>query len=339
TADGIQVGAATVAAAVREHEVREHEVVTVVRPEEVELAAGREALSSGFLAHGVVDEVLFSGAQESLRVRLEEGAHSSVLAHADGGGNAALQVTRTRHEQRGFEVRAGARVAVGVRRLHVLPTPLSSFTACAATPNGAVSLSRQALLVELAARMKTRIALRVEPRLGVADAACEPAGTFVGTTVIAPEGDGARRAQWLLQHGVKDLLLLPEQASAPQRVLIHWMSEAARGATLGISASVLRHIPAEAVYVGILPAEERNAPHGMRALLDARSEAQAAHGLEIRTELGFGDVAEELAQRLAQAPAQMLIVGITEPTRFSERFGALLDRGQWPVLIVLCSAS
>ena len=34
--------------------------------------------------------------------------------------------------------------------------------------------------------------------------------------------------------------------------------------------------------------------YGMRELLDARSEAQAAHGLDMRTELHFGDVAQEL---------------------------------------------
>jgi hypothetical protein len=30
----------------------------------------------------------------------------------------------------------------------------------------------------------------------------------------------------------------------------------------------------------------------------------------------------------------MLIMGITDLTRFAERFRALLDAGQWPVLIV-----
>jgi hypothetical protein len=54
----------------------------------------------------------------------------------------------------------------------------------------------------------------------------------------------------------------------------------------------------------------------------------------MRTELRFGEVAEELARRLAEAPAQMLIVGVTDLARFAERFRNLLDGGQWPVLIV-----
>jgi len=334
TPDGIQIGASTVAPAERAAGVQEHEVVAVVRPEEVEVAASREALTSGYLADGVVDEVLFTGARESLRVRLEEGVQAPLLAYADGAASVALQVTRTQHEQRSFEVRTGQSVAVGVRRLHVLPTPLSSFTACAASAASAEALSRQPLLAELAARMKTRIAQRVEPHLGVADAPCAVEGAFVGATVIASQTDCAHRAEWLLRRGAKDLLVLPEHAHAPQRVLIHWMGEAARSATLGMSASVLRHVPAEAVYVGIFAGESNRAPQGMRELLDARSEAQAAHGLEMRTELRFGDVAQELAQRLAESPAQMLIVGVTDLSRFTERFRALLDGGQWPVLIV-----
>jgi hypothetical protein len=106
--------------------------------------------------------------------------------------------------------------------------------------------------------------------------------------------------------------------------------------TLAVSASVLRHVSAEAVYVGIMPDMTPSAqrPHGMRALLDARSEAQAVHGLEMRTELRFGDVAHELARQLSESPGQMLILGVSEVSRLVERFGALLESAHWPVLIV-----
>jgi hypothetical protein len=336
TPDGIQVGGKTMGAAERAPGAPEHEVVAVVRPEEVELAPVREALGSRYLGNGVVDEVTFTGALERLRVRLDDTVRAPLLATGDVDGSTALQVTRTRHAHRGFEVRQGQGVAVGLRRVHVLPTPLSSFTACAPSAVRADALTRQPLLAELVARMKTRVAVRIEPALGREAEPCEVQGEFFGTTVIAAEGDNALRAEWLLRRGVKDLLLLPEHAAPPQRVLIHWMGDAARSATLAVSASVLRHVPAEAVYVGIFPghSDSERHSHGMRELLDARSEAQAAHGLEMRTELHFGDVAQELARRLAEAPAQMLIVGITEVQHFAGGFRALLDSGRWPVLIV-----
>ncbi|HKF96723.1 MAG TPA: hypothetical protein VKB20_00590, partial [Steroidobacteraceae bacterium] len=336
TPDGIQVGGKTMGSAERSPGAPEHEVVAVVRPEEVELAPARDALGSRFLGNGVVDEVTFTGAFERLRVRLDDTVRAPLLASSDVDGGIALQVTRTRHAHRGFEVQQGQNVAVGLRRVHVLPTPLSSFTACAQSSLLAEALSRQPLLAELVARMKTRIAMRVEPSLGIADEPCQAQGEFFGTTVIAAEGDNVARAEWLLRRGVKDLLVLPAHAAPPQRVLIHWMGEAARSATLAVSASVLRHVPAEAVYVGIFAgrSDSERHSHGMRELLDARSEAQAAHGLEMRTELHFGDAAQELTRRLAEAPAQMLILGVTDLRHFAEAFGALLGAGRWPVLIV-----
>jgi hypothetical protein len=335
TPDGIQIGAATVAAAERASGERENEVVTVVRPEEVEVAPTRAALSSGYLTSGVVDEVVFTGALERLRLRLEPAEQAPLLAFGDGDSSPSLQVTRTQHERRGFEVHPGQNVAIGVRRVHVLPTPLSSFTACASSAVRAEALSHQGLLSELAARMKTRIGTRTEPQLGLAEAPCQGSDTFVGTTVLASGPAAAQEAEWLLRRGARDLLVLPQNARAPQRVLIHWEGEAARSATLAISASVLRHVPAEAVYLGIVAGDAASPahPHGMRELLDARSEAQRAHGLEMRTELHFGDGEQQLARRLAEAPGQMLILGVTNLTDFTQRFRALLE-GAWPVLVV-----
>jgi hypothetical protein len=69
-------------------------------------------------------------------------------------------------------------------------------------------------------------------------------------------------------------------------------------------------------------------------LLDARSEAQAVHGLEIRTELGFGDVAEELTRRLIELPNQLLILGVSDIGVLTQRFAALLSRTTSPLLVV-----
>ena len=340
TRDGIRFGKTPVnARAVSAfHGAREHEVVAVVRPEEVEVAASRDALTSGYLSQGVVQEIAFTGALERMRIRIEEGAALSKALDS-----AALEVTRTQHEQRAFEVSLGQQVSIGVRRIHVLPTPLSSFTACAANEASAEVLVNQPMLAELASRMKTRISTRIEPRLGMpvipgdgARAAGDGGPEFTGTTVIAAQEDAAFQVQWLLHRGAEEILVLPQSAISPQRVLIHWADEAVRRATLAVSASILRHESAEAVYIGILPERTPIAqrPHGMRALLDARSEAQAIHGLEIRTELRFGDASQELARQLSESPGQMLILGVRSTKDLTTRFGELLSPSRWPVLIV-----
>ena len=141
--------------------------------------------------------------------------------------------------------------------------------------------------------------------------------------------------QWLLQLGAEAVLLLPHNTASPTRVLIHWLDEPARRATLAVAASLLRHVSAEAVYVGIQPDDaEAGRPDAMRALLDARSEAQAVHGLEIRTELGYGDVAAELTRRLTERPDQMLILGVSDISVLTQRFTELLSRTASPLLVV-----
>jgi sulfate transport system ATP-binding protein len=307
---------------------REQEVVAVIRPEEIELAPARRALVCSYLAAGVVEEVAFTGALERLRIRLSAGAAEAELSRAaNGNGDGLLEVTRSQHEQRAFGVTPGQSVAIGVRRIHVLPTPLSSFTAYAATLAQATELSLHPLLAELASRMRTRVSTRT----------ADEHAAITGAAVIAAEPEAVAKIEWLLKEGVEEVLVLPQGAGPPQRVLIHWADDAARGATLAVAASLLRHVAAEGVYVGILPTStpDGQRPHSMRALLDARSEAQAVHGLEMRTELRFGDVAEELARRLAESPDQILILGISQLTGLGARFGALLrPEARSPVLIV-----
>jgi sulfate transport system ATP-binding protein len=317
---------------------REHEVVAVLRPEEIELAPTRDALNGSYLAAGTVDEIVFTGALERMRVRLAHGSDEVQLARANGNDGEFLEVTRTQPEQRAFQVERGQNVAIGVRRIHVLPTPLSSFTACAASESEVERLSRQPLLVELATRMKTRVAARVEPALAEGKGECSSRdGTFSGAAVIASRPDSLKSIECLLTRGAEEVFVLPPNAPSPQRVLIHWADEAARAATLAVSASLLRHLSAEAIYVDVLPESTPHAqrPQGMRALLDARSEAQAVHGLEMRTELHFGNVASELARQLGESTDQLLILGVSEISGLAQRFGALLSvTPRWPLLVV-----
>ena len=331
-------------AAKREHTVngsppgREHEVVAVLRPEEVELASARESLNGSYLAAGTIEEMVFTGALERLRVRLTKGAEEVQLARVNGDDGHYLEVTRTQPEQRAFQVRPGQNVFIGVRRVHVLPTPLSSFTACAPSESEVEHLSMQPLLVELASRMKTRVAARIEPALADVNGDCAAQeGVFSGAAVIAARPESLKSIECLLARGAEEVFVLPPNAPSPQRVLIHWADEDARAATLAVSASLLRHLHAEAIYVDVQPqhATDTQRPQGMRALLDARAEAQAVHGLEMRTELRIGDVASELARRLGESTDQLLILGVSEIKGLAQRFGELLSATpRWPLLVV-----
>src|SRR6185295_10075940 len=129
--DGLRFGATPVSAAGAEGlpPGREQEVVAVLRPEEVEVASSREQLTASFIARGAVEEIVFTGALERLRIRLTDEPCAAQLLGPSGNGDARLEITRTQPDRRALPLAQGAQIAIGARRLHVLPTPLSSFLA------------------------------------------------------------------------------------------------------------------------------------------------------------------------------------------------------------------
>jgi hypothetical protein len=311
------------------------EVVAVLRPEEVELGADEVQMRSNFVGYGTVEEVLFGGAVERLRVRMAADGPVPVapgLEDASGLGS-LLEVSRTLPEQRQFPVDNGQRVAVGARRIHVLPTPISSFTAVAGSEAKARELHDSPLLSTLGTRMQTRVATRI----GRVDRAPP------GMPAIATGEDAALAAEWHLTHGAAQLLCVPPSAPLPTHVVIHTLDRDARRATVPVAASLLRHVAAEATYLAIQPAlaDERQRADQMRDLLDARSAALAEHGLDMRTELRFGEPTEELERELSAHANSMLVLGTSNPAAIDWPWlGRLLNGAtERPVLIVNAATS
>jgi hypothetical protein len=175
--------------------------------------------------------------------------------------------------------------------------------------------------------MQTRITTRVT----------RTASAPPGMPVLAA-GPGARAtALWNLGHGASQVLVLPAGAILPTRVVVLPGAEGGVGA-LGVAASLLRHVPAEsvllAVHEGSTPERERASR--LRILLDARSRALNEHGLDLRTELRFGDTDVELERELSADPNSMLVLGLDSlDDAETARLAALLEGPKLrPVLIV-----
>ncbi len=304
------------------------EVVAVLRPEEVELAGAARSLRSNAVGHGEVEEILFSGAVERLRVRMAADGPVPVAPDFEGRSGSLLEVSRTIPEQRDFPVVKGQRVAVGARRVHVLPTPISSFTAVAASAAQAQSLHDSPLLATLGSRMHTRVATRV----GQSERAPP------GMPAVATGAGCAAAAEWQLRNGAAQLLCVPPSAPLPTHVVIHTLDRDALRATVAVAASLLRHVAAESVYLSIHAddANEKQRAEFTRELLDARSSALAEHGLDMRTELRFGAVQNELQRELDAHPNTMLLLGTADPGHIDWPWLGRLLEGQpeRPVLIV-----
>jgi len=297
-------------------------VVTVLRPEEIELAVQREQLTSSYIARATVEEMQFTGALERLRLKLLD--NQDALQTTNGNGEARIEVTRAQPERRALPLAIGDTVTLGARRLHVLPTPLSSFAIYAAD-TAAQALADAPLLATLSARMKTRVAT------------CAEAGVTPGVAVIAADDTSPARAAELLRAGANEVLLLHPDTGLPQQVCMYWMDDAARHATLAVAASLLRHLPAEALCIATAPAGRRDPARAqsLRALLDARSEARAAHALETRTELVPGEGPGAVAEFLAGLAAPLLVLGAAH-TQSAQAALALLQARlpSMPVMLV-----
>ncbi len=329
--DGIRVGSTPVDATGRQAgpAAREHEVVAVLRPEEVELAADRDQLATRYVGRATVEEVQFTGALERLRLRLLD--NLAAIQHGADPAEARIEATRTQPEQRALPLRPGDTVVLGARRLHVLPTPLSSFVVHADDDDTARALHADPVLATLAARMKTRVATRA----GGDETA--PQSAAPGVAVLATGADAPARVGQLLRAGANEVLLLTGRAELPRQLCIYWMDNAARGATLAVAASLLRHLPAEAICVSAAPAARRDARRAaaLRALLDARSEARAAHALETRTELLAGEMPQALTDYLASLDTPLLVLGASNAAQATEMLEGILRKlPDVPVLLV-----
>ena len=329
-AEGIRLGTTPVDATVRTPALtgREHEVVTVLRPEEVEMAAEREQLTTSYMGRATVEELQFTGALERLRLKLLDNQHA--VQTTGNGAEGRIEATRLQSERRAMPLAVGAVVALGARRMHVLPTPLSSFSIHAADEAAAQLLAQAPLLETLAGRMKTRVAT-------CADASDGAPNARPGVAVIEGSDGAALRAVQLLRAGANEVLLLSPSTTLPEQICMFWLDDAARHATMAVTASLLRHLPAEAVCVATAPAGRRDAKraNALRALLDARSEARAAHALETRTELVPGEGPQALGEYLAGLSAPLLVLGTADITTAESALGALLARRPgMPVLVV-----
>ena len=308
------------------------EVVAVIRPEEIDFVTHGASGGMTPIGNGLVEEILFAGATERLRIRMAgDGPQPATPDRETDGEGWLLDAWRTMPEQRARPLAVGSRVAVAARRIHLLPTPVSSFTVLARSAAGAAALVATPLLAQLAARMQTRIATRTSR-----SATAPP-----GLPVIAATPDCQETVLWNLRHGATQVFVLPEGAPAPARIVILSDREA-RTPALAVAASLLRHLPSESVLLAVHDAgtPERDRAARLRELLDLRSSALAQHGMDLRTEIRFGDPREELARELALEPNTMLVIGLDSVEGASAaRLAPLFASRLLPMLIVRATAA
>jgi len=259
------------------------EVVAVVRPEDVELAESPERLAHRSFATGHVLSSSFAGSFERLVVQAspDSGLRAGIGHEGPGEAPLRIDVLRTAAEQAGLPLAPGRRVALGLRRFHALPTPISGIVLCADDVASRAALRAEAIVQQLIGSMNP----------SVVEAGTAPDGAAqAGSALRVVANDPARVLQVArgLVHGGA-LLCLPPMTRVPTRALLLCTSDDARPATLGVLSSVMRHLPVEATYVTV--------------------QLQAAHGLDVRTEVHLGDLEGWIVGLTAAEEAPLLVLG------------------------------
>jgi sulfate transport system ATP-binding protein len=302
---GLQLGSATISPA-RAGNLGPvgSEAVLVVRPEDIEIAAAGNPPASRHFACGNVEALAFAGHQQRVTVRLDTncGVEPAVTDESDPGAAVRIEIVRPATELMQLPLSSGTAVELGVRRVHALPTPISSFHVMASDSPTTARLLQSALLQQLTRSMHARV-LTHEP--GKDGAERLDAGVVVlPLTPAAPP-----LILELVAQGARRILCIPAGTALPARIRVHSSGEVPRSELLALVSSVMRHLPVEAGFVSLQrPAATRSeVVESHRALLDTRAELRGGHGLDLRTDSHVGDLRSWLRE-VAQLPDPTLLV-------------------------------
>jgi sulfate transport system ATP-binding protein len=286
------------------------EVTAVVRPEDLALAPTPDELPVAGLGGAKVVELQFVGGHERVRL-LAPAARGLVGALRPAAGEVALEAVRSAREAVALPLAVGQDVCLGIRRVHVLPTPISSLRLVAPGRDEAEALACSPLVRELAAQM------RIEPVRHQRDGGGQQA-SLSGLPIVALDADAdtaTRTALETIGNGARQVLAVAPGDRPVERMVIYVETQhASSHETLAAAASIVRHLAIDVVL--LVPAEERPRQRASyREILDLRSVGRL-HGLDARTETFGGEVLDAIRRHLAGGVPTLLVVGL-EPTMAS----------------------
>jgi sulfate/thiosulfate transport system ATP-binding protein len=307
---GLQLGSATVGPLPAAPQASSAtEVILVVRPEDVEVApAGTEPRGRAFAA-GIVRALTFAGHQQHVSVQLDErsGVEPAVGDIQDGGAVMTVAAVRSAAEQSAAPLQVGAHVSLGARRVHALPTPISSFHLMAPDTAVAEALATSPLLSQLVRSMQARV-IRHEDR------GEQPERLSAGICVLRLDTDTPAAIIAATAQGARRLLCIPPDTPLPGRMLIPAGEAARRGDLLALLSSVMRHLPVEATAVTLQRAEAGRSEviDAQRAIADARADLRGAHGLDLRGDRFVGDLRAWLSEVAVQPDPALVVLGLPQ---------------------------
>jgi sulfate transport system ATP-binding protein len=371
--NGVQVGPVCFPLNTEVGQMNHSERVQVLfRPEDVELAASPEALACPQLGKAEVEQSIFGGSFERLRLRLPRipGVRPISPPVAYGDGSVLVEATRSQDLVSCLPLQPGDSVWVGVRQIHALAHPGLSFlivTDGSSLAQGALALGGQ--IARLAHARITLLGCGQRPDLlqphlqkakeqlgsGLAalqlQATSDPLAEAVAKEVERQPYDlvvlGFQRqesvevAEQILQSGEHHLLLVSQPQPAPARALICVASGEPGKADVLFAGRLVRHVGAEATLLSILPQNDNQPLAQSRAERFLASGARTLEllGVPARVAIRSGPVREEITHEITAGNYDLLVMGAPLRQRdgkisLNGVVGQILNVINRPVLIV-----
>jgi sulfate transport system ATP-binding protein len=352
--------------------VTQKRVQVLFRPEDVALRESVDDLNCPALGRGVVDQRVFVGSFERLRLRLPPlaGVRSIAPPIPFGSREMLVEASRTQDQARRQPLSAGDQAWVGVRRVHALVHPGLRFLLLVETDEPSSAAVR--LGGDLARLSQARVGLL---GCGETEALAEPLraareGLGIGLTAIDARSapgpwvkavaeevarqptdlviagalgrDRVEIAGRLLAVGVDHLLLTPErewEAVSIQKILICVAIGEPGKADVSFTGRLARHLGA-AVTILTVVAQQVEADSGRaQRFLDGNARTLTRQGVIVETSIRRGAVADEILAERDKGGYDLVVLGAPLPgsdgrINLDGPIGRLIREANVPLLIV-----
>jgi sulfate transport system ATP-binding protein len=342
-ADGVQLGPVHIPLAAENQPPKEEQRVQVLfRPEDVVLAAQPEALAAPKLGQGLVEQSVFSGSFERLRLRLPPlpGVRPIAPPVAFGDDTILVEATRQQEEVDNLPLRPGDRVWVGVRHIHALAHPGLQFLILTdGSPHAQAALALGGQLARLAhartvilgygqkGEALQSLLQQAKETLGSGLAALDARVTSESPAeAVAREAerqpcdlvimgfsasDGLDLAEEVLQAGDHHLLLVARPQDVPTRSLICVTTGEPGKDDVLFAGRLVRHVGAEATLMSILENGTDDLVMRERAERFLASGVRSLDilGVPAQTVVRSGAVSKAIAQELTIGGYDLLVLG------------------------------
>mgnify|MGYP001214821681 CR=1 FL=1 len=316
-------------------------VQVLFRPEDVVLADDPDMLAAAPFGQGLVEQVVFGGAHERLRLRLSPlpGVRPIAPPVAFGDDTILVEALRQQEEVARLPLRPGDRVWVGVRQIHALEHLGLQFlllTDGSSQGQAALALGGQLARLAHARALVLGFGLQGEAMARHLQQAKEILGSgLAAVDVRAAAGriaeavhreaerhpfdliimgfnktEGLDLAEEILQVGKHNLLLVPHAQETPTRALIAVTTGEPGKDDILFAGRLVRHVGAQATLLSVLENDaDPAAQERSQRFLDGGIRSLEILGVPAQTAVRVGPVSKTIAHELAASGYDLLVLG------------------------------